>query len=146
MKNVTLSNLNLSLTDADFIIIACPLNKQTQYLIQKEPNVLQSVQKTKVNNSCFWREYYLGSDSPINRAISAIIDQAINRPFFTEMRTNQQLGYIVWSGSQRRDVSQYLYFIIQSGVYSADELNKRADEYGYVKSSAQIILRKISNV
>ena len=45
------------------------------------------------------------------------------------MRTNQQLGYIVWSGTQRRDDTQYLYFIIQSGVYPADELNKRANEY-----------------
>ena len=58
-----------------------------------------------------------------------IIGQAIDRPFFTEMRTNQQLGYIVWSGTQRREDTQYLYFIIQSGVYPADELNKRANEY-----------------
>lgn len=36
LKNITLTNLNLSLTDSDFIIVACPLNKQTQYLIQKE--------------------------------------------------------------------------------------------------------------
>lgn len=102
---------------------------QFKYLTPKESSVIQSVQKIKVNNSCFWREYYLGPDNSINRAMSIIIDQAINRPFFTEMRTNQQLGYIVWSGSQRRDSSQYLFFIIQSGVYPADELNKRADKY-----------------
>ncbi len=36
LKNVTLTDLNSCLADSDFIIIACPLNKQTQYLIQKE--------------------------------------------------------------------------------------------------------------
>ena len=102
---------------------------QVKYLQQTESEKIQAVQKTKVNNSCFWREYYLGVDNPVNRAISLIISGAIDRPFFTEMRTNQQLGYIVWSGTQRREDAQYLFFIIQSGVYPADELNKRANEY-----------------
>ena len=102
---------------------------QVKYLQQTESEKIQAVQKTKVNNSCFWREYYLGVDDPVNRATSLIIGQAIDRPFFTEMRTNQQLGYIVWSGTQRREDAQYLFFTIQSGVYPADELNKRANEY-----------------
>jgi insulysin len=102
---------------------------QVKYLQQTETEKIQAVQKIKVNNSCFWREYYLGVDDPVNRAISLIISGAIDRPFFTEMRTNQQLGYIVWSGTQRREDAQYLFFIIQSGVYPADELNKKANEY-----------------
>ena len=58
-----------------------------------------------------------------------IISQALKQPFFTEMRTNQQLGYIVWSSNLNRDENHYLYFAIQSGEYSADELNHRADEF-----------------
>tara|TARA_Y100001934_G_scaffold282270_1_gene395203 strand:+ start:3110 stop:5935 length:2826 start_codon:yes stop_codon:yes gene_type:complete len=102
---------------------------EMEFLSHERNEKIQVTQKMDVNNSCFWREYYFGDDLPKIRAISRIINQAIQRPFFTEMRTNQQLGYIVWSGSQRREDSQYLYFIIQSGVYSADELNLRANKY-----------------
>ena len=43
---------------------------QVKYLQQTESEKIQAVQKIKVNNSCFWREYYLGVDDPVNRAIS----------------------------------------------------------------------------
>ena len=45
------------------------------------------------------------------------------------MRTNQQLGYIVWSYLRNLDETIYLNFLIQSGEYSADELNKRANSF-----------------
>ena len=45
------------------------------------------------------------------------------------MRTNQQLGYIVWSNVFNRDDLYFLSFAIQSGAYPADELNARADNY-----------------
>ena len=45
------------------------------------------------------------------------------------MRTNQQLGYIVWSYVFNRDDLYYLSFAIQSGAYPADELNYRADKF-----------------
>ena len=53
------------------------------------------------------------------------------------MRTNQQLGYIVWSYTRNTEKTYFLNFLIQSGVYPADELNKRADNF--IKSSDQII-------
>ena len=45
------------------------------------------------------------------------------------MITNQQLGYIVWSYARSLDESYYLNFLIQSGVYPADELDKRANAF-----------------
>ena len=44
------------------------------------------------------------------------------------MRTNQQLGYIVWSYPRLRENTHYLAFVIQSGEYSALELSKRASK------------------
>ena len=82
-----------------------------------------------VNNSCFYRKYVFAEDSPKNRATALIINKAIQQPFFTEMRTNQQLGYIVWSYLRNLDETIYLNFLIQSGEYSADELNKRANSF-----------------
>ena len=60
-----------------------------------------------------------------------MVSQAIQQPFYTEMRTNQQLGYIVWSYPRMRDNTHYLAFLIQSGVYSASELSKRASKLIY---------------
>ena len=102
---------------------------QAKYLRQEKAGETNIIKKLQVNNSCFWREYFLGSDRAAIRAAAAILNQAIKRPFFTEMRTNQQLGYIVWSGTRRIDDFYNLFFVIQSGVYSADELNARAEDY-----------------
>ena len=76
---------------------------ELEYLDQPEAETLQLVDKLAVNNSCFYREYVLGNDSPEIRAASMIINKAIDQPFFTEMRTNQQLGYIVGAYTRTRD-------------------------------------------
>ena len=61
------------------------------------------VDKLLVNNSCFFRMYEIGKDSPKTRALAALIGKAVEQPFYTEMRTNQQLGYIVGSYSMNYD-------------------------------------------
>ena len=99
------------------------------YLQFSGPETIQYTNELLVNNSCFFRKYYIGEDSPETRAVSNIISKSIQQPFYTEMRTNQQLGYIVWSYARNLDESYYLNFLIQSGVYPADELDKRANAF-----------------
>ena len=99
------------------------------YLQFSGPETIQYTNELLVNNSCFFRKYYIGEDSPETRAVSNIISKSIQQPFYTEMRTNQQLGYIVWSYARSLDESYYLNFLIQSGVYPADELDKRANAF-----------------
>ena len=74
-----------------------------KYLKLDEPEMIQYTDNLLVNNSCFFRQYVLGEDSPQIRAMSKIIGKAIQQPFFTEMRTNQQLGYIVGSYTNNLD-------------------------------------------
>lgn len=50
-------------------------------------------------------------------------------PFYTEMRTRQQLGYIVFSGASLQRDGQGMLFLIQSGDYPADELASRASAF-----------------
>jgi len=100
-----------------------------KYLDQLQTEKIQYVGKLAVNNSCFYREYVLGEDSPEIRATSMVISQALQQPFFTEMRTNQQLGYIVWSYARNRDETHYLSFVIQSGAFTADDVNQRAADF-----------------
>ena len=71
--------------------------------------------------------YQVGKDSPETRALAILASKAIEQPFYTEMRTNQQLGYVVWSYPRLQDDTYYLNFLIQSGDYPADDLNQRAD-------------------
>ena len=108
-----------------------------KYLKLDEPEIIQYTDNLLVNNSCFFRQYVLGEDSPQIRAVSKIIGKAVQQPFITEMRTNQQLGYIVGSYTNNLDETHYLNFLIQSGVYPADELNRCADEF--IISSSEIL-------
>ena len=45
------------------------------------------------------------------------------------MRTNQQLGYIVWGGAASFKTSSYFYFIIQSGDHPAEYLADQAERF-----------------
>ena len=81
------------------------------------------------NNSCFWREHLLGGDTPELRAATLVLFNAISEPYFTEMRTHQQLGYVVWGGATGEERKNFAYFIIQSGEHPADELEARSDEF-----------------
>ncbi|MBT4502319.1 MAG: hypothetical protein HOC74_31590, partial [Gemmatimonadetes bacterium] len=85
--------------------------------------------KLEVNNSCFRREYRLGAADAVHRAALLILDNFLHQPFFTEMRTNQQLGYIAGAATTVRRQSAYMIFLIQSGDYPADELEARADAF-----------------
>jgi len=111
-----------------------------EFLVMNKSENIQYTKKLLVNNSCFFREYLVGKDSPELRAAVKVISTALQQPFYTEMRTNQQLGYIVWSYPSTKDENHYLSFLIQSGVYPADELNKRADKF---ISSASNIFNKM---
>jgi len=77
------------------------------------------------NNSCMWREYVFAEDNPANRAAALVLGAFIDEPYYTEMRTKQQLGYIVWGGMSAADRQLFAYFVIQSSDYPPDELEKR---------------------
>ncbi|HEY5550919.1 MAG TPA: insulinase family protein [Opitutaceae bacterium] len=81
------------------------------------------------NNSCMWREYIFDADTPENRAAAMVLGAFIDEPYYTEMRTKQQLGYIVWGGMSVADRQLFAYFVIQSGDYAPDELEKRSLAY-----------------
>ena len=99
------------------------------YLSQPSAESLLRVEQLGVNNSCFWREYYAGAATYKNRAIALILENFLRGPFFTEMRSKQQLGYLAWAGPDVARDNFLLYFIIQSGTHSADVVEDRADEF-----------------
>jgi secreted Zn-dependent insulinase-like peptidase len=89
-------------------------------------NVVDTAEINGVN-SAFIRDYVLPDDSPMTRAASAVVANFFSTPFYSELRTKQQLGYIVGasaSGSQRQ---RYFTFVVQSSTHSPDAVRDRAE-------------------
>jgi insulysin len=102
------------------------------HLVQQDPEGVWRVAKLEVNNSAFRRDYCFGPSLPQNRAAIQVLDAFINRPFFTELRTNQQLGYVVYGGAGTLSSDPdngYLFFIIQSSTHTADEVEDRVEAF-----------------
>ena len=51
-----------------------------------------------------------------------------SEPFYSELRTRQQLGYIVGSNASASLRQRYFTFIVQSSVYPPDEVRTRAEK------------------
>jgi insulysin len=69
-----------------------------------------------------------GADAP-TRAKWVLLGQLLETPFFTELRTQQQLGYSVSAGFRRWDVVPGLQLSIQSAVHGPATLLERVDTF-----------------
>jgi insulysin len=92
----------------------------TTYTFQRDVNV---------NNSALVMELQIGEDTPTNWATLQVLSQWVSPQFYTELRTRQQTGYIVNSGSTRSEETLSLYFLIQSGTFAPDDLAGRVQEF-----------------
>jgi insulysin len=98
-------------------------------LVEKNNDPLTYMERLETNNSCLWKTLYLGSETPELRMAARIIDKFVSQPFYTEMRTKQQLGYIVSAAAQEDNGQHYLFFIVQSESHPADDIRERADRF-----------------
>ncbi len=51
--------------------------------------------------------------SPVNGVLVEVLAQIIREPFFDQLRTKQQLGYLVFSGTRTDDSITFMRFILQ---------------------------------
>ncbi len=98
---------------------------------------LNFVHQLPGNNSCLWRSYFLGNGTAKLRATALLIGAIIKQPFYTQMRTKQQLGYIVFSATPEDENNYYLFLILQSAEYAPDYLAKAVD--GFLSNLSNII-------
>jgi insulysin len=80
-------------------------------------------------NSAFWNLYMIPQDDAKTRAAFEVIGNFIRTPYSKELRTEQQLGYIVGAGSGVSRGLSLIYAVIQSSAYSTDELLTRSDQF-----------------
>ena len=98
-------------------------------LVQRAGDSLRTSEPLQVNNSAFRREYVLGGDTPEMRAATLVLGAFLSDPFYAELRTRQQLGYIVYGSAADDERQQFAYFIVQSGEVPPDEIERRVDAY-----------------
>jgi insulysin len=80
-------------------------------------------------NSALLMDYLLKDDSAATRAAASVLGAYFNQPFYTELRTRQQLGYIVGSSASGSLRDRYFTFIVQSSDYGPAELRRRAEAF-----------------
>ncbi len=97
-------------------------------VLDESEKLLYSEQVPDNNNALFYT-LQVGPHSMENYAVSQLVASVIESDFYTQMRTNQQLGYIVWSFGQRLEDRLFLKMIIQSAGYGPFELQKRVDAW-----------------
>lgn len=61
------------------------------------------------------------------RAVQQILSQAMHEPFFSELRTKQQTGYIVYNSAEEVEREMYSLFAVQSNTHSPRDLLARFD-------------------
>lgn len=84
---------------------------------------------TDSNNHALIRIITLGARTPKRDAILRIIDTHISAPFYTELRTKQQLGYIVHAGLHYRKKALGIRFIVQSSDFNPPVIQQRIESF-----------------
>jgi len=85
--------------------------------------------KMQVENSAVVTDIQVGQRSPELQAALMVIDSLIQPQFYNDLRTSQQLGYIVNSGMTGLEKTLGIIFIIQSGEYNSATLEQRMDAF-----------------
>jgi insulysin len=86
-------------------------------------------QKAQDNNNAMAYILQAGERDFERQAKLALIGYIVESDFFTQMRTNQQLGYLVSSFQRRREDRLFFNFVIQSATYSSFELANRVEAW-----------------
>jgi insulysin len=77
------------------------------------------------NNNCWLGYLQIGPRTPQLNALLRVALSHLRDSFFNELRTNQQLGYVVLSNFHNSEKSLGLDFVIQSAQYSPQQIAER---------------------
>ena len=110
-----------------------PLPKSDRY--EQVVKVLESGQRFQFtrevedNNNSLSYAIQVGEKDLKNMAMSSLVASIVENDFYTQMRTNQQLGYLVWSFQQRTEKRLFFRLLIQSSTHGPFEMSKRVNAW-----------------
>ncbi len=102
-----------------------PLAQRTMVRTQPIPPIGTHqvyTERLPVSNSSAVLHMYAGRDTPRLRAVLNLASAALGQRYYTQLRTQQQLGYIVFAGAGRIKNQLHFTFIVQSRSHSADAI------------------------
>ena len=106
-----------------------PMNQRKSEQILKLHKKYNYTFAMESNNHALVKIAQMGERSPKLDGLLRIIDTHMYPAFFTELRTNQQLGYIVHSGLYYRKKMLGIWFIVQSSDYNPKEIDERIKNF-----------------
>jgi insulysin len=102
--------------------------EQVVEVLAPSENIVFS-RKVLDNNNSLAYGLQIGEKSLERSATAQLVASIIESDFYTQMRTKQQLGYIVWSFNQTIEDRMFLRFVIQSANHSPFELKRRVEAW-----------------
>ncbi len=90
---------------------------------------VEFAQKVEDNNNSLAYAIQVGEKEFTRQVNASLVAAVIESDFYTQMRTNQQLGYLVWSFYRRLEDRIFLKFVIQSANHSPFELERRVEAW-----------------
>ena len=90
---------------------------------------IQFTGEVEDNNNSLSYTIQVGEKDLSLMAKASLIASIVESDFYTQMRTNQQLGYIVWSFQQRTEERIFFRFLIQSSTHGPFEMSKRVNKW-----------------
>ena len=85
--------------------------------------------KVDDNNNALLYGLQIGEMDFTNHAKASLVASIVETDFYTQLRTNQQLGYIVWSYNNRIEDRLFFRLVIQSATYDPFELKARVETW-----------------
>ena len=104
-----------------------PVNERYEQVVEvlNPGERIQFSREVEDNNNSLSYTIQVGEKDLSLMAKASIMASIIENDFYTQMRTNQQLGYIVWSFQQRTEKRMFFRFLIQSSTHGPFEMSKR---------------------
>jgi len=90
---------------------------------------VDSIISSQSNNNCWARIVHFGKRTVKLNGVLRLGASYLEPGFYNELRTKQQLGYIISSGLDFHEKVLGMYFVIQSAEVDAGTLSKRADKW-----------------
>jgi len=106
-----------------------------------------TVSESQTNSCCCVMYQTYRREGPIEAwigacAVQSVLSAAFKADFFSTLRTEEQLGYLVSSGTSVKEETRYLAFSVQSEAYPAEYLESRVDNW--VQGNLRAILHELS--
>jgi insulysin len=108
-----------------------PLERRVEPQVRELPRGADQEfsERLAVNNSAVQLLYQVGWREAELDAALGIVSRPLGEGFYHQMRTQQQLGYIVWAGAGDLRNMLSFYFLVQSAQVPADTLRQRMDAF-----------------